>query len=88
MFVGKSGAYCQPEARSALEKSTHRIYAMSSFISSESYQSGNIQHVDFGNYLREFLLFCGGLRSGNKEYRVTHEMTVLRCRLIWRCHLR
>lgn len=64
-----------PEARSALEKSTHRIYAMSLF-HQKVYQSGNIQQVDFGNYLREFLLFLQeGFDLETRNIRVTHEMT-------------
>ena len=63
-----------PEARSALEKSTHRIYAMSLF-HQKVYQSGNIQHVDFGNYLREFLLFLQeGFDLEIRNIRVAHEM--------------
>lgn len=66
-----------PEARSALEKSTHRIYAMSLF-HQKVYQSGNIQHVDFGNYLREFLLFLQeGFDLETRNIRVTHEMTAI-----------
>ncbi|ACU59579.1 signal transduction histidine kinase [Chitinophaga pinensis DSM 2588] len=64
-----------PEARNALEKSTHRIYAMSLF-HQKVYQSGNIQQVDFGNYMREFLLFLQeGFDLETRNIRVTHEMT-------------
>jgi two-component sensor histidine kinase len=44
------------EARSALEKSQLRIYAMSLF-HQKVYQSENIEQVDFGFYIRDFLVF-------------------------------
>jgi len=44
------------EARSALEKSQFRIYAMSLF-HQKIYQSDNIEQVDFGFYIRDFLIF-------------------------------
>lgn len=63
-----------PEARTALEKSQHRIYAMSLF-HQKAYQSENIELVDFGNYLRDFLLFLEeGFDLEVQNVRIVHDM--------------
>lgn len=67
-----------PEAKTALEKSQHRIYAMSLF-HQKVYQSANIEHVDFGLYLRDFLLFLeDSFDLENRHIRIVHDLeTVL-----------
>ncbi|RFM28716.1 sensor histidine kinase [Deminuibacter soli] len=63
-----------PEARAALEKSRQRIYAMSLF-HKKVYQSDNIETVDLGNYIREFLLFLqDGFDLEAKNIRIVHDM--------------
>lgn len=63
-----------PEARTALEKSQHRIYAMSLF-HQKIYQSDDIEKVDFGNYIRDFLVFLeDGYDLEARNIRVAHEL--------------
>lgn len=66
-----------PEARNALEQSQHRIYAMSLF-HQKVYQSADIEQVDFGNYIREFLLFVqDGFDLEARNIRVSHRIEQL-----------
>jgi two-component sensor histidine kinase len=66
-----------PEVRTALEKGQHRIYAMSLF-HQKVYQSNNVERVDFGNYIRDFLMFLqDGFDLEARNVRIEHAVEAI-----------
>ncbi|WP_276482377.1 sensor histidine kinase [Paraflavitalea pollutisoli] len=62
------------EARTALEKSKSRVYAMSLF-HQKVYQSEDIEQVCFSQYIRDFLIFLeDSFDLENRNIRVVHEL--------------
>jgi|GEM_PF-1464535 len=65
------------EARTALEKSKNRIYAMSLF-HQKVYLSDDIEQVNFGRYIEDFLVFLrDNFDLEERNIRIVHELDVV-----------